>query len=151
MDRGINRFKQTDVVRAVKAATAAGMTVGGIKVVVRLGPQHVTAGRIKIERCHRSRDVDIRITPAPQAAIDAMPAVGIQTFLIGKRGKPLTVATLAKRFAEWATEAGLPHHCRLHGLEKGGMRRIAEKAQHPRAAIDQRAQDARDDPAHERG
>jgi hypothetical protein len=32
MGRGINRFKQTDVVRAVKAATAARMTVGGIKV-----------------------------------------------------------------------------------------------------------------------
>jgi hypothetical protein len=99
--------------------------------VVRFGPQHVTAGRIKIERCHRSRDVDIRITPALQAAIDAMPAVGIQTFLIGKRGKPLMVDTLAKRLAEWATEAGLPDHCRRHGLKKGGMRRIAEKAPAP--------------------
>jgi hypothetical protein len=99
--------------------------------VVRLGSQHVTAGRIKTERCHRSRDVDIRITPALQAAIDAMPAVGIQTFLIGKRGKPLTVAPRAKRFAQWATEAGLPHHCRLRGLKKGGMRRIAEKAPAP--------------------
>src|SRR5262249_17189169 len=29
-------------------------------------------------------------------------------------------------FARWATEAGLPPRCRLHGLKKGGMRRLAE-------------------------
>jgi hypothetical protein len=32
MGHSINRFKQTDVVRALKAATAAGLAVGGIKV-----------------------------------------------------------------------------------------------------------------------
>jgi integrase len=95
--------------------------------VVRLGPQHVKAGWIKIERCHRSRDVDIRITPELQAAIDAMPAIGIRTFITGERGKPLTADTLAKHFAEWATAAGLPDHCRLHGLKKGGLRCGAEK------------------------
>ena len=26
----------------------------------------------------------------------------------------------------WATEAGLPARCRLHGLKKGAMRRLAE-------------------------
>ena len=26
----------------------------------------------------------------------------------------------------WATEAGLPARCRMHGLKKGGMRRLAE-------------------------
>jgi hypothetical protein len=29
-------------------------------------------------------------------------------------------------FAEWATAAGLPSRCRMHGLKKGGMRRLAE-------------------------
>jgi hypothetical protein len=29
-------------------------------------------------------------------------------------------------FAEWAAEVGLPNHCRLHGLKKGGMRRLAQ-------------------------
>ena len=95
--------------------------------VVRLGPQHVKAGRIKIERCHRSRDVDIKITPALRAAIDAMPAVGMRTFIVGKRGKAVSPDRLAHEFAKWATEAGLPNRCRLHGLKKGGMRRIAEK------------------------
>jgi integrase len=95
--------------------------------ITRLAPQHVKDGRIKIERCHGSRDVDIRITPALQAAIDAMPAIGMRTFVVGQRGKPLSPDRLAKEFAKWATAAGLPDHCRLHGLKKGGMRRIAEK------------------------
>ena len=33
---------------------------------------------------------------------------------------------LGTDFAKWATAAGLPAHCRLHGLKKGGMRRLAE-------------------------
>jgi len=94
--------------------------------VVRLGPQHVKDGWIKIERCHGSCDVEIEITPELQAAIDAMPAIGIRTFITGERGKPYTADRLAHLFAKWATEAGLPDHCRLHGLKKGGLRRYAE-------------------------
>ena len=56
-----------------------------------------------------------------------MPAVGIRTYMVGKRGESLTPDAVAGEFAKWATEAGLPAHCRLHGLKKGGMRRIAEK------------------------
>jgi integrase len=37
------------------------------------------------------------------------------------RSKPLSID-----FARWATEAGLPKHCRMHGLKKSGMRRLAE-------------------------
>jgi hypothetical protein len=37
--------------------------------VVRLGPQHVQNGRIRIERTHGSRDVDIPLTADLQAAI----------------------------------------------------------------------------------
>jgi integrase len=32
---------------------------------------------------------------------------------------------LGNDFAKWATEAGLPARCRLHGLKKSGMTRIA--------------------------
>jgi len=41
--------------------------------VVRLGPQHVKNGRIRIERTHGSEDVDIPVTPELQAACDAKP------------------------------------------------------------------------------
>lgn len=65
---------------------------------MRRSPQHVKAGRIKIERCHRSRDVDVRITPALQAAIDAMPKKRL-TFIVSERGKPYTADRLAELFA----------------------------------------------------
>jgi integrase len=93
--------------------------------VARLGPQHVKAGKIEIARCHGSLDVSPGITPSLQAAIDAMPAVGIKTFLVGRRGKAMSADTLAKEFAIWATEAGLPAQCRLHGLKRSSLSRMA--------------------------
>jgi integrase len=41
-------------------------------------------------------------------------------------GKPRSKYGLGNDFAKWATEAGLPARCRLHGLKKAGMRRLAE-------------------------
>jgi site-specific recombinase XerC len=93
--------------------------------VLRLGPQHVRNGRIRIERVKGSREVDIPLTPELAAAIDAMPKVHL-TFIVSQWGKPYTADALGKLFGRWATEAGLPKRCRLHGLKKGGMRRLAE-------------------------
>jgi integrase len=93
--------------------------------VVRLGPQHVKNGRIRIERTHGSADVDILMTPELQAACDAMPKAHL-TYIVTAYGKPRSKYGLGNDFAKWATEAGLPSRCRLHGLKKGGMRRGAE-------------------------
>jgi len=93
--------------------------------VVRLGPQHVKNGRIRIERTHGSEDVDIPVSPELQAACDAMPK-GHLTYIVTAYGKPRSKYGLGNDFARWATEAGLPAHCRLHGLKKAGMRRLAE-------------------------
>jgi len=93
--------------------------------VVRLGPQHVKNGRIRIERTHGSEDVDIPISPELQAACDAMPKAHL-TYIVTVHGKPRSKYGLGNDFAKWATEAGLPAYCRLHGLKKGGMRRLAE-------------------------
>jgi integrase len=93
--------------------------------VVRIGPQHIKAGWIRIERVHGSRDVEIPLTPELQAACEAMPK-GHLTFIVSPSGKPRGSDGLGRDFAKWATEAGLPKRCRLHGLKKGGMRRLAE-------------------------
>jgi integrase len=93
--------------------------------VVRLGPQHVRNGRIRIERTHGSDNVDIPISPELQAACDAMPKSHL-TYIVSSHGKPRSKYGLGNDFAKWATEAGLPARCRLHGLKKGGMRRRAE-------------------------
>jgi integrase len=107
--------------------------------VVRLGPQHCYIGsegerRIRIERTHGSADVDIPMSDALAAAIDAMPpppAVGgvvPLTFLYTGRGMQRSKKALGNDFAGWVKQAGLPDQCRLHGLKKGGMRRRAEGA-----------------------
>ena len=93
--------------------------------VVRLGPQHVRHGRIRIERTHGSADVDIPMSAELQAACDAMPKAHL-TFIVTTAGKPRSKYGLGNDFAKWATQAGLPARCRLHGLKKGGMRRAAE-------------------------
>ena len=93
--------------------------------VVRLGPQHVQNGRIRIARTHGSRDVDNPLTDDLQAAIDAMPKAHL-TYIVTAYGKPRSKYGLGNDFAKWATAAGLPARCRMHGLKKGGMRRLAE-------------------------
>jgi integrase len=93
--------------------------------VVRLGPQHVKNGRIRIERTHGSADVDIPVSPELQAACDAMPKAHL-TYIVTVYGKPRSKYGLGNDFARWVTEASLPARCRMHGLKKGGMRRLAE-------------------------
>jgi integrase len=93
--------------------------------VVRLGPQHVQNGRIRIERTHGSNDVDIPMSPELQAACDAMPRAHL-TYVVTAHGRPRSKYGLGNDFAKWATEAGVPARCRMHGLKKGGMRRLAE-------------------------
>jgi hypothetical protein len=48
------------------------------------------------------------------------------TYIVSRYGRPMSKATLSGAFPKWATEASLPDRCRLHGLKKGGMRRLAE-------------------------
>ncbi len=93
--------------------------------VVRLGPQHVKDGRIRIARTHGSEDVEILMSPELQAACEAMPKEHL-TYIVTAYGKPRSKYGLGNDFAKWATEAGLPANCRLHGLKKSGMRRLAE-------------------------
>jgi integrase len=93
--------------------------------VVRLGPQHVSGGRIRITRTHGSRDVDLPVTPELQAAIDAMPRSHL-TFIMTAYGRPRSKFGLGTDFAKWARDAGLPDKCRLHGLKKAGLTRLAD-------------------------
>jgi integrase len=92
--------------------------------VVRLGPQHVKDGRIRIERAKGSHDVDIPVTPELQSACDAIRREHL-TYVVTEWGKPRSIRGLGNVFAKWATMAGLPPRCRLHGLKKAGMTRLA--------------------------
>jgi hypothetical protein len=58
------------------------------------------------------------MSPELQAACDAMPK-GHLTYIVTSYGRPRSKYGLGNDFAKWATAAGLPARCRLHGLEKG--------------------------------
>jgi len=47
------------------------------------------------------------------------------TYLIAPRGEAYSPEALGKKFAEWATAAGLPPRCRLHGLRKARTAQLA--------------------------
>jgi hypothetical protein len=92
---------------------------------VRLGPQHVKDRRIRIERAKGSRNVKILVTPELQAACDAMQK-GHLTYIATAWGKPRSRHGPGNDFARCTTVAGLPARCRLHGLNKASMTRLAE-------------------------
>lgn len=98
--------------------------------VVRLGPQHLYTGPdgepwIRLARIHGSKDVDIPVSPDLMAAIDAMPKAHL-TFIVTAYGRPRSKFGLGTDFAKWVRAAGLPDHCRLHGLKKAGMSQGAD-------------------------
>lgn len=100
-------------------------TASRIGEVVRLGPQHVKDGWIRIKRTHGSEDVEIPVSPELQAACDAMPKAHL-TYITTAQGKQRSKFGLGTDFARWVTAAGLPKCCRLHGLKKAGMTRRAD-------------------------
>jgi integrase len=96
--------------------------------IVTLGPQHLYRGRkgewrIRIERIKGSNPVDIPITTELFAACQAMPKTGL-AYVTGDAGTPIAKKRLGALFARWCTEAGLPAHCRLHGLKKSSLCRL---------------------------
>lgn len=92
---------------------------------IRLGPQHIKAGRIVMTAGKTGKTIDMRAAPELIAAIKAMPAVGMTTLLVTEYGKPFTVSGFGGWFRDRCDEAGLPH-CTAHGLRKALARRAAE-------------------------
>lgn len=92
---------------------------------VRLGPQHLKGGRIRMKAGKTGKPVDIMAAPPLLAALAAMPAVGLTTLLVTEYGKPFTVAGFGGWFRDRCDEAGLPH-CTAHGLRKALARRAAD-------------------------
>lgn len=100
---------------------------------VRLGPQHVRAGRLKYTQAkneHRSPvSLDIPVHPDLAAVLTAQPARHL-TYLVTEYGKPFSVAGFGNRFRDWCNEANLPH-CSAHGLRKAAAARLAERGATP--------------------
>lgn len=83
-------------------------------------------GRIAFTAKKTGKGQDLPVAPQLQAAIDAMPAVGLTTLLVTEYGKPFTVGGFGNKVREWCNEAGLPQ-CSAHGLRKALARRAADR------------------------
>jgi integrase len=93
--------------------------------ITRIGRQHVRDGRIRIARVKGCHAVDVLLSPELAGAIAAMPSSNHLTFLVAGDGQPFSPDQLGLQFARWATAAGLPQRCRLHGLRKSRAAQLA--------------------------
>jgi site-specific recombinase XerC len=93
--------------------------------VTKIGPQHIRGDKIRVHHSKNDSANLIPITPELRAAIDACPTKHL-TFLHTKGGASRSPKALGSDFRKWCDAAGLPKHCSIHGLRKGGARRLAE-------------------------
>jgi len=89
------------------------------------GRSQMRSGKIRYTQGKTGKTLWLPAAPQLVAAIDAMPATGIETFLVTDYGKPFSKAGFGNKMREWCDEAGLPH-CTAHGVRKAGARRAAQ-------------------------
>ena len=92
--------------------------------VVRMGPQHIKNGRIRVKQMKTGKELYIAIHPHLAEAIAACPS-GHLAFLVSEKGTPFTIASFGNWFRKRCDEAGL-QDCSAHGLRKAAARRMAE-------------------------
>jgi integrase len=91
----------------------------------RFGPAHIKGGVIRYVQAKTGKELILPAAPQLLAAIEAMPAVGLTTFLVTDYGKPFSPDGLGNKMRQWCDEAGLPD-CTAHGLRKALARRSAD-------------------------
>lgn len=91
---------------------------------IRMGRQHVTAGRIRVKQQKTGAVLSLPMHPSLVASIAAAPT-GDLTFLVTEAGKAFSAAGIGNRVRDWCDAAELPH-CTAHGLRKAAARRLAE-------------------------
>jgi integrase len=93
--------------------------------VVRMGPQHVQNGMIRVCQQKTGAALRIPVHHELQTILNARPSEHL-TFLVTSYGKPFTPGGFSNWFRGHCLEAGLPKECAAHGLRKAACRRLAE-------------------------
>jgi integrase len=91
----------------------------------RFGPQHMKGERIQYTQAKGGKMLWLPAAPQLIAAIRAMPAIGIETYLVTDFGKPFSKDGIGNKMRQWCDEAALPQ-CSAHGLRKAAARRAAD-------------------------
>lgn len=89
------------------------------------GPKHIVRGKINYKAEKTGADLWLPIARDLKRAIDAMPSVGITSYVVTEYGKPFTKEGFGNKMREWCDTAGLPQ-CSAHGLRKAIGRRMAQ-------------------------
>jgi enterobacteria phage integrase len=97
--------------------------------VVKMTRNDIVEGYVRVAqdkaRKGTTNELLIPIHPALARALKAGPVVGMQHLITNARGGPLRRG-LTELIERAAQRAGLPPHCKAHGLRKAALRRIAE-------------------------
>ena len=96
--------------------------------VVRMTRNDIVNGHIRVSQDKARKgtinELMIPIHPALARALKAGPVVGMQYLITDARGRPLR--RIGDLIEQAAQRAGLPAHCKAHGLRKAALRRLAE-------------------------
>jgi integrase len=92
--------------------------------VIRMGRQHLHAGKLIVRQGKTGTTLKIPLLPELAAVIEATPADNM-TFLTTAFGKPFTAAGFGNWFREMCDEVGLQDFS-AHGLRKAACTRLAE-------------------------
>ncbi len=103
--------------------------------VIRMGPQHVSAGVLSIVQEKTGAPVDIPVHPKLKASMDATPS-GHLSFLVSALGRPYDRGSFGNWFRKLCDEAGC-QGLSAHGLRKAAGTRLADigRSTHEIAAI----------------
>jgi integrase len=92
--------------------------------VVRMGPQHIQAGMLRVRQEKTGFELMIPIHPRLLEIIAETPSDHLN-YIVTRNGGPFRSGSFGNWFREACITAGLPH-CSAHGLRKAAARRLAE-------------------------
>ena len=93
--------------------------------VVKMGRQHIRDGVLTVKQQKTGATLAIPVHADLRAVLDATPSAQL-TLLVTATGKPYGGNAFSAQFRNWCDAAGLPKHCKPHGLRKAACRRLAE-------------------------
>lgn len=100
----------------------AGLRIGDA---LRLGPQHVRNGRVKMKTSKKGVDIDMRVLPDLAEALAAAPTPHL-TYLATQGGRTRSAKAAYTWFSDAARAAGIPPKFTSHGCRKGLLTEAAE-------------------------
>lgn len=92
---------------------------------VRMGRQHIKAGRIEVRQHKTGTPLSLPIHPVLQAELDGLPTDRL-TFIVNDKQLPYTPKGFGNWFVDRVREAGIMKGFSAHGLRKACARRLAE-------------------------